>query len=328
MTSYLVTGGAGFIGTHVVRRLRQRHPDARIVVIDNFLTGHTVFEPADRIEVITGDVVTPATFDGVPDDVEQVYHLACPASPPAYQRDPVHTFQTAVLGTFNALSWANAHDARILVASTSEIYGDPLVHPQDENYWGHVNPVGVRSCYDEGKRGGETLAADFRRKYDTDVRVARIFNTYGPGMRVDDGRVISNFAWSVVRNTPLTVYGDGSQTRSFCFVDDLVDGLFALMNTHADIPAPAVNLGNPREITVGELAKLVTTLTGFDKVEYRPLPSDDPVRRRPDITLASTWLDWNPTTPLESGFIATLNDFCARTGRFRRFGDTATGRAA
>ncbi|WP_301123068.1 NAD-dependent epimerase/dehydratase family protein [Mycolicibacterium fortuitum] len=327
--SYLVTGGAGFIGTHIVRRLRDQHPEARIVVIDNYLSGQTRFSPAENIEVIVGDVIDPPVLDALPADIGAIYHLACPASPPTYQRNPLHTFQTAVLGTFNVLSWATQHQARVLVASTSEIYGDPLVHPQDESYWGNVNSVGVRSCYDEGKRGGETLATDFRRQYGTDVRVARIFNTYGPGMRFDDGRVVSNFAASALRGQPLTVYGDGQQTRSFCFIDDLIDGLMLLMNAE-NTPAiqPAVNLGNPREMTVAELVTLVVKTTGFSKICYQPLPFDDPTRRQPDITVARRALGWAPQVSIESGFVATLNDFAQRMGQPARFGVPGTAEAA
>jgi UDP-glucuronate decarboxylase len=242
-------------------------------------------------------------------EVDDIYHLACPASPVFYQRDPVQTTKTSVMGSINMLGLAKRVKARILLSSTSEVYGDPIVHPQPETYWGNVNPIGIRSCYDEGKRCAETLFFDYRRQHDMAIKVARIFNTYGPGMRPDDGRVVSNFIVSALRGEALTVYGDGSQTRSFCYVDDLVEGLVRLMGTDHEVTGP-INIGNPNEFTMLELAQLVLEIVGADTgIEHRPLPSDDPTQRQPDITLAKSLLDWQPTVELREGLTATVEFF-------------------
>lgn len=302
-----VTGGAGFIGSHLVARLlAQGH---HVVVIDNFYTGtrHNL-EPwmaHPRFELIEQDVIEP--WQGA---VDQIYHLACPASPVHYQADPVHTIKTNVLGTMHGLTLAQQHQARILLASTSEIYGDPLIHPQPETYWGHVNPIGIRSCYDEGKRMAETLAFDYHRQYGVDVRVARIFNTYGPAMSFADGRVVSNFVLQALQGQPLTVFGAGTQTRSFCYVSDLVEGLIRLMNQ--DFIGP-VNLGNPHEFTVIALAKIVLELTdSSSEIIFLPLPPDDPQQRKPDITRAQTYLGWQPSVNLWEGLPLMIADFRKR----------------
>jgi UDP-glucuronate decarboxylase len=302
----LVTGGAGFIGSHLCRRLLALGHD--VLVADNFYSSSRrnvaglLREP--RFELMRHDVTFPLYVE-----VDQIYHLACPASPVFYQRDPVQTTKTCVHGSINMLGLAKRLGAPILLASTSEVYGDPAVHPQPESYWGNVNPVGVRSCYDEGKRCAETLFLDFHRQYRVPVKVARIFNTYGPAMLPNDGRVVSNFIVAALAGRPLTIFGDGSQTRSFCYVDDMVDGLIALMNTPPEVAGP-VNLGNPGEFTVLELAKLVLALTGSDSpIEEHPLPSDDPARRQPDISRARQLLSWEPTVPLEEGLERTVGYF-------------------
>jgi len=302
----LVTGGAGFIGSHLCRSLLALGHD--VLAVDNFYssTRHNVLsllgEP--RFELMRHDVTFPLYVE-----VDQIYHLACPASPVYYQRDPVQTTKTCVHGSINMLGLAKRVGARILLASTSEIYGDPAVHPQQESYWGNVNPIGLRSCYDEGKRCAETLFFDYYRQHAMPIKVARIFNTYGPRMLPDDGRVVSSFVVQALRGEPLTVNGDGSQTRSFCYVDDLVDGLIRLMNSPAEVTGP-VNLGNPAEFTVLELAKQVLALTGgASPIEHCPLPPDDPVRRRPDIARARELLGWEPTVPLEDGLKRTVDYF-------------------
>src|SRR6266576_2289901 len=302
----LVTGGAGFIGSHLCDRLLQAGHD--ILCVDNFFTGtrenvvHLVDHP--RFELMRHDVTFPLYVE-----VDQIYHLACPASPVYYQRDPVQTTKTCVHGSINMLGLAKRVGARILLASTSEVYGDPAVHPQEESYWGNVNPIGLRSCYDEGKRCAETLFFDYYRQHAMPVKVARIFNTYGPRMLPDDGRVVSSFVVQALRGEPLTVFGDGSQTRSFCYVDDMIDGLIRLMNSPAEITGP-VNLGNPAEFTMLDLAKQVLALAGGDSpIEHRPLPPDDPLRRRPDIGRASELLGWEPTVPLEEGLKRTVDYF-------------------
>jgi UDP-glucuronate decarboxylase len=302
----LVTGGSGFIGSHLCRSLLALGHD--VLAVDNFYssTRHNVLrllgEP--RFELMRHDVTFPLYVE-----VDQIYHLACPASPVYYQRDPVQTTKTCVHGSINMLGLAKRTGARILLASTSEIYGDPAVHPQQESYWGNVNPIGPRSCYDEGKRCAETLFFDYYRQHAMPIKVARIFNTYGPRMLPDDGRVVSSFVVQALRGQPLTVFGDGSQTRSFCYVDDLVDGLIALMNSPAEVTGP-VNLGNPAEFTVLELAKQVLALTGSNSpIEHHPLPTDDPVRRRPDIARATELLAWEPTVPLEEGLKRTVDYF-------------------
>lgn len=301
----LVAGGAGFIGSHLVDALLAR--GSRVVVLDSLLTGrrdnlaHLAREP--RFELVEADVTRPLP---VLPRCDRIFNLACAASPPHYQADPVHTMMTSVVGTNHLLERARADGARFLQASTSEVYGDPEVHPQTESYWGNVNPTGPRACYDEGKRAAETLAFDFERVHRLDVRVARIFNTYGPRMRADDGRVVSNVVCQALAGEPITVYGDGEQTRSFCYADDLVEGLMRLMDREPS-PGGPVNLGNPREMTVAELVERVIRMTGTrSAVVRRPLPVDDPQRRRPDITRARTLLGWSPQVPLEQGLEATI----------------------
>ena len=304
----MVTGGAGFIGSHLTERLLgQGH---EVLVVDNFYSGtrgnlaHLRDHP--NLEIMRHDVTFPLYVE-----VDEIYHLACPASPIFYQRDPVQTTKTSVHGSINMLGLAKRTRAKILLASTSEVYGDPEVHPQTEDYWGNVNPIGIRSCYDEGKRCAETLFFDYRRQHDLGVKVARIFNTYGPRMQPDDGRVVSNFIVQALAGQPLTMYGDGSQTRSFCFVDDLVDGLMALMGTGHEVTGP-INLGNPVEFTMIELAELVLELTGSSStIEHRPLPQDDPTRRRPDISKARDLLGWDPKTQLRAGLERTIPSFAA-----------------
>ena len=302
----MVTGGAGFIGSHLTRRLLGE--GAEVLVVDNFYSGSrsNLRDVLDHpsLEIMRHDVTFPLYVE-----VDEIYHLACPASPVFYQRDPVQTTKTCVHGSINMLGLAKRLGAPILLASTSEVYGDPAVHPQPESYWGNVNPVGVRSCYDEGKRCAETLFLDFHRQYRVPAKVARIFNTYGPAMLPNDGRVVSNFIVAALAGRPLTIFGDGSQTRSFCYVDDMVDGLIALMNTPPDVVGP-VNLGNPGEFTMLELAKLVLALTGSNSpIEEHPLPADDPARRQPDISRARQLLGWEPTVPLEEGLERTVGYF-------------------
>lgn len=302
----LVTGGAGFIGSHLVRRLLDEGHD--VLVVDNFYSStrqnlyDLVNEP--RFELMRHDVTFPLYVE-----VDEIYHLACPASPVFYQRDPVQTTKTCVHGSINMLGLAKRTGARILLSSTSEVYGDPAVHPQQESYWGNVNPIGIRSCYDEGKRAAETLFFDYHRQHSMAIKVARIFNTYGPRMLPDDGRVVSNFIVQALRGEPITVFGDGQQTRSFCYVDDLVDGLVALMATPDSVTGP-INLGNPGEFTMIELATKVLELTGSSsELKHLPLPDDDPVRRRPDITKAQDLLGWAPTVSLEKGLGPTIEYF-------------------
>jgi UDP-glucuronate decarboxylase len=301
----LVTGGAGFIGSHLCDRLLDDGHE--VLCLDNFFTGskrniaHLVGRPC--FELIRHDVVEPILLE-----VDRIYNLACPASPVHYQSNPVKTIKTNVVGTLNMLGLAKRVRARILQASTSEVYGDPEVHPQPESYWGHVNPIGPRANYDEGKRVAETLMFSYHRQNNVDIRVARIFNTYGPRMAEDDGRVVSNFIVQALRGEPLTIYGDGEQTRSFCYVSDLVDGLVALMETD-DFVGP-VNLGNPGEFTVRELAEMVLRMTeSSSPIEAHPLPEDDPRQRQPDITLARERLGWSPSIPLEEGLRKTIDYF-------------------
>ena len=302
----LVTGGAGFLGSHLCDRLLADGYD--VLCVDNYYSStkdniaHLLDHP--RFEVIRHDVTFPLYVE-----VDEIYHLACPASPIHYQRDPVQTTKTAVHGSINMLGLAKRTGAKILLTSTSEVYGDPTVHPQNEDYWGNVNPIGPRACYDEGKRAAETLFFDYRRQHDMPIKVVRLFNTYGPRMHPRDGRVVSNFIMSTLEGRPLTVYGQGEQTRSFCYVDDLIEGLIRMMRTDHDVTGP-INLGNPGEFTIAELAALVIKHTGIDPgIEYLPLPPDDPTRRQPDITRAKSTLGWEPTIPLEQGLITTIAHF-------------------
>ena len=304
----LVTGGAGFIGSHLCERLLDDGQE--VMCLDNFFTGrrenilHLLNNP--HFELIRHDVTLPILLE-----VDQIYNLACPASPVHYQYNPVKTVKTNVMGAINMLGLAKRVRARILQASTSEVYGDPLVHPQTEDYWGHVNPIGIRSCYDEGKRIAETLMTDYHRQNKVDIRIARIFNTYGPRMLEDDGRVVSNFIVQALRGEALTLYGEGEQTRSFCYVDDLIGGLIKLMNT--DGLHDPINLGNPGEFTIKQLAEEVIRICGSKSgFTHLPLPADDPRQRRPDITKAQTLLGWNPTIPLHEGLERTVADFKER----------------
>jgi UDP-glucuronate decarboxylase len=302
----LVTGGSGFIGSHLVRRLLDSGYE--VLVVDNFYSG-TRLNLADvlqepRLEMLRHDITFPLYVE-----VDEIYHLACPASPVFYQRDPVQTTKTSVMGSINMLGLAKRTKARILLASTSEVYGDPKIHPQDESYWGNVNPIGPRSCYDEGKRCAETLFFDYRRQHDLPIKVARIFNTYGPRMRPDDGRVVSNFIVSALTGRPITIFGDGSQSRSFCYVDDLVDGLIRLMNTPHEVTGP-INLGNPNEFTMSELAdKVLAVVGGSSELQYHPLPTDDPTQRQPTIDQAKNLLGWTPQVQLEEGLTRTIDYF-------------------
>ncbi|OUS49081.1 GDP-mannose 4,6 dehydratase [Ostreococcus tauri] len=304
----LVTGGAGFVGSHLVDRLMER--GNIVIVADNFFTGrkenimHHLQNPF--FELIRHDVVEPMLVE-----VDQIYHLACPASPVHYKHNPVKTIKTSVMGTLNMLGLAKRVGARMLLTSTSEVYGDPLEHPQKESYWGNVNPIGVRSCYDEGKRVAETLCFDYHRQEGVDIRIARIFNTYGPRMALEDGRVVSNFVSQALRGEPLTVYGDGKQTRSFQYVDDLVAGLMALMDNENEIGP--VNIGNPGEFTMLELAEVVKEVVDKNaKIEYKENTADDPGRRRPDITLAKKTLGWEPKVTLREGLPKMVEDFRER----------------
>lgn len=315
----LVAGGAGFLGSHLCDALLAE--GAHVLCLDNFQTGrrqnlhHLEREP--RFDVVDADVINPLpkSLRGAKLAVDRVFNLACAASPPHYQANPEHTLLTSVVGTHNLITFAEAKGARFLQASTSEVYGDPEVHPQRESYWGNVNPIGPRACYDEGKRAAETLCFDFARAGRVDVRVARIFNTYGPRMRADDGRVVSNVICQALAGDAITVYGDGSQTRSFCYVSDLIDGLMRLMRHEGEVALP-VNLGNPVELTVCDLVTKVLAMTGSaSPVVTRPLPVDDPQRRRPDIALASTLLGWAPRVPLESGLKATVAWFAEEAER-------------
>lgn len=302
----LVTGGAGFLGSHLCERLLASGYE--VICLDNFFTGnlaniqHLRVNP--RFDVVRHDVTAPIQLE-----VDAIYNLACPASPIHYQHDPVQTIKTCVQGAINMLDLARRLNVPILQASTSEVYGDPEVHPQPEGYWGRVNPVGTRSCYDEGKRCAETLFFDFQRQYGVDVKVARIFNTYGPRMQPDDGRVVSNFIVQTLQGLPITVFGNGQQTRAFCYVDDLIDGLIRLMNAGPDVHGP-VNIGNPGEFTVRELAEKILAMTGSQSViDFHPLPADDPRQRQPDITVAKELLGWSPQTPLEHGLARTIAYF-------------------
>jgi len=306
----LVTGGAGFIGSHLIDRLMNQGHE--VLCLDNFYTGskQNILKWLDnpKFELIRHDITETIRLE-----VDQVYHLACPASPVHYQFNPVKTIKTNVMGTLNMLGLAKRVKARFLLASTSEVYGDPDVHPQSEEYRGNVNCIGPRSCYDEGKRVAETLAFEYYREHKVDIRVARIFNTYGPRMQEQDGRVVSNFIVQSIKGTPLTIYGDGSQTRSFCYVSDLVEGLIRLMN--GDFIGP-VNLGNPGEYTILELAQIIQGMINPDtELIYKPLPEDDPKQRQPDITRAQTYLKWEPMIPLKEGLEMTIKDFKSRVDR-------------
>jgi UDP-glucuronate decarboxylase len=305
MNRVLITGGAGFLGSHLCETLISRGSD--VVCIDNFFSGHkdNIREllPHPYFELIRHDVIHPLFVE-----VDRIFHLACPASPIHYQQNPIKTVKTNVMGTINMLGLAKRIRSRILLASTSEVYGDAQVHPQPESYWGNVNPIGIRSCYDEGKRVAETLMMDYHRQNRVDIRIVRIFNTYGPRMAVDDGRVVSNFIVQALRGEPLTIYGDGRQTRSFCYVSDLIEGILRMMET-GGIVGP-VNLGNPAEFTIAELAEKVLKLTASkSKIVHRPLPEDDPVRRQPDISLAGDKLGWKPKISLEEGLPQTIAYF-------------------
>lgn len=302
----LVTGGAGFIGSHLCERLLERGDE--VLCVDNFYTGtrrnvqHLLSNP--QFEVMRHDVCFPLYVE-----VDEIFNLACPASPVHYQFDPVQTTKVSVHGSINILGLAKRVKAKVLQASTSEVYGDPTVHPQKEDYWGNVNPIGLRSCYDEGKRCAETLFFDYRRQHRLPIKVARIFNTYGPGMHPNDGRVVSNFIIQALRNEHITVYGEGNQTRSFCYVSDLVGGLMRLMETPDDVSGP-VNLGNPVEFTIRQLAETIIALTGSSsKIAYRPLPEDDPRQRCPDISLAQKLLAWAPRVQLRDGLMKTIEYF-------------------
>lgn len=301
----LVTGGAGFIGSHLCERLLNEGNE--VICLDNFFTGRkeNIVKLMENpyFEVLRHDIINPIDVE-----VDRIYNLACPASPVHYQFNPVRTVQTNVVGATNVLELAKRVKARVLQASTSEVYGDPIVHPQVESYWGNVNPIGIRSCYDEGKRCAETLFFDYHRQSGVDIRVIRIFNTYGPNMLENDGRVVSNFIVQALSNEDITIYGDGSQTRSFCFVSDLVTAMIKMMECE-DFTGP-VNLGNPRELTIKEIAEMIIDLTGSkSKLVYKPLPKDDPTRRKPDITLAKEKLGWQPEVMLEDGLKSTIEYF-------------------
>lgn len=303
----LITGGAGFLGSHLCEKLLNCE-DNYILCLDNFYTGSTDnishLSGNSRFEIIQHDIINPIYLE-----VNEIYNLACPASPVHYQSNPIKTIKTNVFGTINVLGIAKRTKARVLQASTSEVYGDPEEHPQSESYWGKVNPIGIRSCYDEGKRAAECLMMDYRRQNGVKTKIVRIFNTYGPRMAINDGRVVSNFIIQALQDKDITIYGDGSHTRSFCYVDDLVDGLIRMMNASNDFYGP-VNLGNPGEFTISELAKLIIKLTGSNSnLKFLPLPADDPTQRKPDITLAETKLGWSPKIELEKGLTGTIQYF-------------------
>jgi UDP-glucuronate decarboxylase len=303
---YLVTGGAGFLGSHLVERLIS--DGNSVICFDNFYTGTRdnlkFASNSDQLEIIRGDVTNPFMFE-----VDAIMNLACPASPVHYQRYPVETTRTSVFGALNSLELARKLQIPIFQASTSEVYGDPKVSPQNESYWGNVNPIGIRSCYDEGKRAAETLFVDYNRQYGTQIRIARIFNTYGPRMSVNDGRVVSNFIVQALTNMPITIYGDGSQTRSFCYVSDLVDGFIRIMNQTDEMVGP-INLGNPNEFSMLDLAKKIIELTDSkSEIKFEPLPADDPKQRKPDTALAERLLDWKATVQLNEGILKTIDYF-------------------
>lgn len=306
MKRILITGGAGFIGSHLCKKLLEQGND--ILCLDNYFTGSK-----DNIKDLMGnphfecvrhDIINPYLAE-----VDEIYNLACPASPIHYQYNPIKTLQTSVIGVSNMLNLAKYRNCKILHASTSEVYGDPVTHPQNESYWGNVNPIGIRSCYDEGKRCAETLMMDYHRQEDIKIKIVRIFNTYGPNMSVNDGRVVSNFIVQALKNEDITIYGDGNQTRSFQYIDDLIDGLIKMMATDDSFTGP-VNIGNPREFTIKQLAEMIIELTGSkSKLVYRPLPGDDPRQRKPDISLARKILDWSPKVDAEDGLKNTIEYF-------------------
>ena len=305
----LVAGGAGFLGSHLVDKLLDQQHE--VIVVDNLYTGNKIniehHASNPKFEFIQQDVTEPIDIEA-----DQIYNLACPASPVHYQKNPVETIRTSVLGSINLLDLAHRNGATVLQASTSEVYGDPTISPQSESYLGNVNPIGIRACYDEGKRASETLFFDYHRQYDVKIKVARIFNTYGPKMDLQDGRVVSNFIVQALQNESISIYGDGSQTRSFCYVDDLIDGLIKLMNSDAPITGP-VNLGNPNEYSMLSLATLILQMTKSKSIiEFYPLPQDDPKQRQPDISLAKGLLNWTPVIKLEEGLMRTIDDFRMR----------------
>lgn len=304
----LVTGGAGFVGSHLCKALLKR--GNRVICMDNFFTGRmSNIQPLKEnpdFEVINHDVILPYSFY-----VDEIFNLACPASPPHYQRDPIATYKTSIFGALNALELADKWNAKVFQASTSEVYGDAQIHPQPETYWGNVNPHGIRSCYDEGKRGAETLFFDYHRQHGTRIKIVRIFNTYGPNMNPEDGRVVSNFIMQALKNEDITIYGNGKQTRSFQYVDDLIRGFLCLMDSDDSVTGP-VNMGNPGEFTMLELAEKVIKLTGSkSKLVYKPLPGDDPKQRKPDITLAGQLFGWKPEIVLDEGLKRTIEYFKA-----------------
>jgi UDP-glucuronate decarboxylase len=306
MKKTLVTGGAGFIGSHLCKKLLES--DKKVICLDNMFTGTydniSELYSNQNFEFINANVIHPLQLD-----VDEIYNLACPASPIQYQYDPIMTTKTSFLGALNVLDLAKKNGAKVLQASTSEIYGDPLVHPQTEDYRGNVNTIGPRACYDEGKRVAETLFSDYRRLYSVDTKIVRIFNTYGPHMLENDGRVVSNFIMQALSGKPLTIYGDGTQTRSFCYIDDLVNGLISMMETGSSVSGP-INLGNPRELTVMELAEMIKQKTGSDsKIVFDKLPEDDPVKRKPNIELAIKVLKWEPKVSIETGIDKTISYF-------------------
>ncbi len=308
----LVTGGAGFIGSNLCKELLTR--GAHVICLDNFFTGskdnieQLLTNP--NFELVEHDIINPFDIE-----VDEIYNLACPASPPHYQYDPIKTLKTSVLGIMNILELAKKYNAKVLQASTSEVYGDPLQHPQSESYWGNVNPIGIRSCYDEGKRAAETFMMDYHRHANVDIRIVRIFNTYGPNMDINDGRVVSNFIVQALKGEDITIYGDGSQTRSFCYVDDLVSGMIAMMENQEGFIGP-VNLGNPSEFTIKDFSKLVLDKTNSSSsLVYKELPSDDPTRRKPNITLAKEQLNWEPKINIEKGLEKTIDYFSKKLRR-------------
>jgi UDP-glucuronate decarboxylase len=306
MKRILITGGAGFLGSHLCARLLKEGNN--IICLDNFYTGNrrniSLLLDNPRFELIEHDIIDPVFVD-----VDEIYNLACPASPIHYQINPIKTIKTNVMGAINVLGIAKRTKAKVLQASTSEVYGDPEIHPQKESYWGKVNPIGIRSCYDEGKRAAECLMMDYRRQNFVNAKIVRIFNTYGPHMAINDGRVVSNFIIQALQNKKITVYGDGTHTRSFCYVDDVIEGLIKMMNSSDEFCGP-VNIGNPDEFTIMELARVVTALTKSNsEIEFKSLPADDPAQRKPDITLAREKLGWNPAIKLESGLMKTIEYF-------------------